>query len=206
MKTLSRSDDLLQLVLDAVPSAVFLVDKDIRILRSNKAAVELLGSSPSKILSHLCGEVLHCLHDHTSGGGCGTTTHCIECTIRRCVQKAIKGTATRRAHHELIVVRGSGVKTTSLLLTVTPYHHESETGAILVIENITELAELRSLIPICSSCKKIRNDKRFWEQVEAYLDRHLHLKFTHTVCPDCADKLYPDVFPRKSRPTPHTRD
>ncbi len=53
---------------------------------------------------------------------------------------------------------------------------------------------LQGLIPICASCKKIRDDKGFWNQVEGYISQHTDAKFTHGICPDCAKKLYGDVY------------
>jgi DNA-binding NtrC family response regulator len=50
---------------------------------------------------------------------------------------------------------------------------------------------LSKLVPICSSCKKIRDDGGYWHQIEAYLQENLHLNFTHGICPDCVKKLYP---------------
>ncbi|HEQ72308.1 MAG TPA: hypothetical protein ENN69_07455 [Spirochaetia bacterium] len=51
---------------------------------------------------------------------------------------------------------------------------------------------LQGLLPICSSCKKIRNDKGYWEQVELYLKEHTEADFTHGICPDCSRTLYND--------------
>lgn len=52
---------------------------------------------------------------------------------------------------------------------------------------------LSGLLPICASCKKIRDDKGYWGQVEEYLREHTDAEFTHGICPDCARKLYPEV-------------
>jgi len=50
------------------------------------------------------------------------------------------------------------------------------------------------LLPICSSCKKIRDGQGYWHQVDAYLGKHFHLQFSHGICPDCAKELYPDLW------------
>ncbi len=55
---------------------------------------------------------------------------------------------------------------------------------------LEEIKTLRGIVPICSSCKKIRNDKGYWEQVEAYVSKHTEAKFSHGICPDCMNKLY----------------
>ncbi|MCK9418787.1 MAG: DUF3365 domain-containing protein [Nitrospirae bacterium] len=56
---------------------------------------------------------------------------------------------------------------------------------------------LRGMLPICSSCKKIRNDDGYWSQIEVYVRDHSDAEFSHGICPECANKLYPDYFPEK---------
>ena len=65
--------------------------------------------------------------------------------------------------------------------------------------NIAELQDalahvktLKGLLPICASCKKIRNDKGYWDQIESYISKHSDASFTHGICPDCAKKLFPE--------------
>jgi hypothetical protein len=52
---------------------------------------------------------------------------------------------------------------------------------------------LSGLIPICASCKKIRDDKGYWNQLESYLKAHSDADFTHGICPECVEKLYPQL-------------
>ncbi|MCD4829336.1 MAG: response regulator [Candidatus Cloacimonetes bacterium] len=52
---------------------------------------------------------------------------------------------------------------------------------------------LQGILPICSFCKKIRNDDGYWSQVEEYVSSHSEAAFSHSVCPDCMDKHYPDI-------------
>mgnify|MGYP001180905559 CR=1 FL=1 len=65
---------------------------------------------------------------------------------------------------------------------------------------ITELREalehiktLRGIIPICASCKKIRDDAGYWQQVEGYIMKHSDVSFSHSICPECVKKLYPEL-------------
>ena len=62
-----------------------------------------------------------------------------------------------------------------------------------VTTDITEIQILKGLLPICSNCKKIRDDKGYWEHLEAYFGQYGGTEFTHSICPDCARKLYPDL-------------
>jgi hypothetical protein len=61
---------------------------------------------------------------------------------------------------------------------------------------LSELKYLEGFLPICSSCKRIRDEQGNWQQMEAYIHARSEAKFTHGICPQCAQKLYPDVFPK----------
>jgi len=58
---------------------------------------------------------------------------------------------------------------------------------------LTQVKALSGLLPICSSCKKIRDDKGYWTQVEQYISEHSETQFTHGLCPGCFRELYPDL-------------
>ncbi|MFC1746201.1 hypothetical protein ACFL35_19575 [Candidatus Riflebacteria bacterium] len=60
--------------------------------------------------------------------------------------------------------------------------------------SITEVRTLRGIVPICAACKNIRDDKGFWQKVEAYVEKHSEaIGFSHGVCPECVKKLYPEI-------------
>ncbi|MBU1053948.1 MAG: PAS domain-containing protein [Proteobacteria bacterium] len=58
---------------------------------------------------------------------------------------------------------------------------------------LSEVKTLQGLIPICASCKKIRDDKGYWNQIESYIQDRSDAEFSHAICPECAKKLYPDM-------------
>lgn len=58
---------------------------------------------------------------------------------------------------------------------------------------LAEIKQLRGIIPICSGCKKIRNDAGSWQQIESYVREHSEAEFSHGICPDCMKRLYPDL-------------
>ena len=62
----------------------------------------------------------------------------------------------------------------------------------------SEIKQLRDILPICAYCKKIRNDKNYWEQIESYISSHSNASFTHGICPDCAAKAMSEI--RKMKP------
>lgn len=57
-----------------------------------------------------------------------------------------------------------------------------------------KVKQLSGFLPICSSCKKIRNDQGYWSQIESYIREHSDAEFTHSLCPDCANKLYSGIL------------
>jgi hypothetical protein len=61
-----------------------------------------------------------------------------------------------------------------------------------VDEAVAKIKVLGGLIPICANCKKIRDDKGYWDQLERYIQEHSDAKFSHGICPDCAKIFYPD--------------
>lgn len=64
---------------------------------------------------------------------------------------------------------------------------------------LSEVKTLSGLLPICSSCKKIRDDQGYWEQLESYFRRHSDILFTHGICPECMKNLYPDVYEKMQK-------
>jgi len=68
------------------------------------------------------------------------------------------------------------------------------------LENsMKEIKLLRGFLPICMNCKKIRDDDGYWTQVEVYISDHSDTEFSHGLCPECALKLYPELFPKNDK-------
>ena len=65
---------------------------------------------------------------------------------------------------------------------------------------LAEVETLSGLLPICSCCKKVRDDTGYWNQIEGYISSHTKARFTHSYCPDCASKFFEESglpVPRK---------
>jgi hypothetical protein len=56
-----------------------------------------------------------------------------------------------------------------------------------------EIKQLSGLLPICSYCKKIRDDQGYWSQIETYIRDHSDAEFSHSICKECAEKHFPDI-------------
>ena len=63
-------------------------------------------------------------------------------------------------------------------------------------EALGRVKQLSGLLPICANCKKIRDDRGYWQQVEVYVRDHSEADFSHGICPGCAKELYPEFFRR----------
>lgn len=87
------------------------------------------------------------------------------------------------------------------------YLHKGEFSALAIVRTIRyaierqrltselksaleEIKQLSGLLPICANCKKIRDDKGYWNRLESYIERHSDVSFSHGMCPECSDKLY----------------
>jgi hypothetical protein len=58
---------------------------------------------------------------------------------------------------------------------------------------LSQVRQLSGMLPICASCKKIRDDRGYWNQIEKYISEHTEALFTHGLCPDCAKKALEEV-------------
>lgn len=177
-------------LIDAVPSMVFVLDEAAHILEANRAAVELLGDRESLVLRRLCGDVLFCVHARDSQEGCGTTTTCATCQVRQGATSVIAGETLHRKLHRMRLAIAGQERDVAFLVTASPFEHDGRRLALLVLEDVTELTALREIVPICAHCKRVRNDEKFWESVEAYLTPRLGFTFSHGICPDCMTTFY----------------
>ena len=75
---------------------------------------------------------------------------------------------------------------------------EQERLILRLQEALAKVKTLSGLLPICASCKKIRDDKGYWTQIEAYISEHSEAEFSHGICPDCATKLYGEYLEKKT--------
>lgn len=80
-----------------------------------------------------------------------------------------------------------------LLVKIVKAEERLRERAAKLEKALIEIKQLSGLLPICASCKKIRDDKGYWNQIEAYISQHSEAQFSHSVCPECFQKLYPDI-------------
>jgi PAS domain S-box-containing protein len=180
---------------DTISDFVSIHDKDMKFLRVNKSLAKFFGKEPRELIGRYCYEVMH-----------GCTTPLPDCPHAASLKEGKPITFEVNSNNIGI----------PLLVTCSPFLHDdgSVLGTVHVARDISEQKKSRELreelikkltdslakvkllsgfIPICASCKKIRNDKGYWQQVEEYIRDHSEAEFSHGLCPDCVKKLYPDL-------------
>ncbi|MRR39250.1 hypothetical protein EG829_32330 [bacterium] len=93
----------------------------------------------------------------------------------------------------LVIVSGAVI----FIAVTNPLIKKLQDSVSLLEQALSEVRTLKGILPICSFCKKIRNDAGYWEQVDHYIHEHTDADFSHGVCPDCMAKHYPDVTSSK---------
>lgn len=184
---------LLRVIFDAMPSMVFVVDKDVEVYEYNKAAADFLVMERNAILRHRGGEILKCIHATEAPEGCGHSPHCEGCVIRNSVNTVYEGNRVERTRTRMELIR-DGIKTEIYaLITASPFSYEYRNFVLLVIEDISIVSELQRIIPICSICHKIKDQKEAWSRIEAYFRDNWDVDFSHSYCPDCHKKLLDEM-------------
>ena len=107
-------------------------------------------------------------------------------TIAGCAPN--KSATTRYRKGDYVTYRYSG----SFSPTPVIQTERIEAQEALAKANESEVNSLRGLLPICAYCKKIRNDKNYWEQIEVYISSHTDALFSHGICPECITKHFPE--------------
>jgi PAS domain-containing protein len=193
MPTLDGGNErFIHAITSALPLPIFVIDGQMRILDANEAGARLQGDEQT--LERLCGEALHCINHHEHEGGCGSTRHCDDCVIQSAVHRALGGERVVRLRAEMTLLQADGARRAAhYLVTASPFKHAEQAYALVVLEDVSELVELRELLPICAGCKKIRDDQGYWEHVEGFLTRHVARELTHGLCPSCEQRYYSDL-------------
>jgi PAS domain-containing protein len=147
--TQMSNEVLLRQLLDAIPSYVFLVDKDVTILDYNAAAGAFLGIGRRRILRQRGGDALHCLHSRDVTAGCGRGPFCQNCLVRGAVNEAFAGQKTVRRQVSMELSSGRAVKKLHVLLTASPFDYQGHERVVLILEDISGIAALHRLLPAC---------------------------------------------------------
>ncbi|MBN2790768.1 MAG: PAS domain-containing protein [Candidatus Delongbacteria bacterium] len=185
-------------VYDNLSFAVIVIDKDFKVISTNNKAAEIFKTKQT------CGSSCFAL-THDSSKPCWENGE--ECPVKEC----FKTKTNQQVVHKHIY---DGVEVFEEI-TATPIFDENNEIKFVIeeIRDITKMLKLKivinhlrseietlhGIIPICSSCKKVRDDEGYWAQVEEYLSTRSDAKFSHSICPDCLKELYPEIAAKRKK-------
>jgi PAS domain S-box-containing protein len=194
---LRASEERYRALFDQAFDAIILETADKQILDANQAACELHGYSRQELLAMKT-----------------TDLEAPEARTRPSSSiRADRGSALEMPFEA--VARHRDGRRTPVEMTITPLTASGEKLYLTIARNISERKQaeeererlivdlqealgkvkiLSGLLPICASCKRIRDDAGYWTQVEVYIRDHTDVQFSHGICPECAKKLYPDFY------------
>ncbi|MBU0608020.1 MAG: hypothetical protein KKI08_09025, partial [Armatimonadetes bacterium] len=151
----------------ALPYPLMVLDEEMRVCGQNDAARGLLTEAGRKELGQKCGEVLSCLHALRADDCCGTTEHCPECDVRNGVAQAQRERTTVQAC--VSVQRGPEPdQLVHMLVTAVGYEGAEGRRAVVMLQDIPELAVSAGLIPVCAACHKMRDEAGEWHDLGAF--------------------------------------
>ncbi len=185
--------------LDAIEDPISVHDWDFRILRANRALGRAFGCKPAELIGQKCYRLFHDAEV--------PNPDCPHLAARETGATATREVREPRAGRSRLVTcspycdeRGRAVGTVHVVRDVSEQRQrdrERETLIDHLREALARARVLGGLLPICASCKKIRDDRGYWNQIEIYLREHSDADFTHGICPQCAEELYPPRSGRK---------
>ncbi|MCB0290509.1 MAG: FHA domain-containing protein [Calditrichaeota bacterium] len=197
LKSLQQSEVTNRALLNAIPDLMMQLNQDGTVLacKMPKNTIPLFGDDlPGKRLHDLLpGEINQRTLGYISKALYSGTVQVFEFDLQ------VHG--KKRFYENRIMACGSEA-VLSIIRDVTD-RVEAEAAKEQLIRELrdalTKIKTLRGLIPICSSCKKIRDDKGYWNQLELYLQEHSEAEFSHGICDDCMKAWYPDYAKKSDR-------
>ncbi|MCI5208635.1 MAG: PAS domain-containing protein [Candidatus Electrothrix sp. ATG2] len=181
-------------ILNAISCPIIIIDSNYHIVTANTSACKLFGSSIDSIVGHECFRVTHNLDK--------------PCWQERGLQCPAKTAFELKEQVKVIHQHNHLNRAVFEQIIATPFFDDQDNPDFVIEEfnDITELVQsrevtkqlkeavktLHDLLPICSSCKDIRDSKGHWEQVESYITSHSEVRFTHSLCEKCMESLYGD--------------
>jgi len=182
-----------QTTFDSVNDAISLINMEGKILQCNKAMASLLDKSVHEVMGSTCWELVHNTSEPIEG-----------CPFMRMRETHQRETTRLPSGDRMLQVTvdpvlgegGNLISVVHIISDITALNRADEQQKNLISELQSALAKVKTLsgfLPICASCKKIRDDKGYWNQIETYIRDHSEADFSHGICPECAKNLYPGL-------------
>jgi len=195
---ISRQNSFLKLTIDSLPNPFYVIDvNDYTIQMANKA-----------VRDTALGGLTCYANTHERSEPCDSGDHpCpldeVKKTKRPCIVEHIHrdndgALRSYEVHgYPILDEEGNVVQMIEYAVDITDRKYAEAQRESLITElqeALNQVKTLSGLLPICASCKNIRDDDGYWTQIEAYISKYSGAAFSHGLCPDCAKKLYPGVY------------
>ncbi len=187
MLGLLEDNEFFKNLFQIIPAGIILADADGYVHAINPEGSRMFCVTPcNEQPLRRGGEILHCVN---ARNGCGSSASCENCLLRANALLAINGQTVSRQKGKFVTGKDDELTEFILQVTAAPLVYKQYKLAILIIEDISLITELSGLIPICSSCHNIRDEKGEWVTISKYLREHSEAELTHDYCPKCSRQL-----------------
>lgn len=200
---LERERRFLQNVFDATADGLLVSDARGNVVRVNRRMLELLGCSEDAVIGRHPLEYVSREGDTRERSS--MIRELLDSGVVRNYQAQCQsaGGASLDVEINMVLLRDDTGEVTGSVSSIRDVSerrdHERRREALLAdLQRALEtVKQLKGLLPICSECKKIRDDRGYWQRIEQYIAEHSEADFTHSICPECARKLYPGFRDRE---------
>ena len=189
-----QTEETLQALLNAPTESAMLVDSEGVILAINKVAAQRLGKEPDDLVSLSMSDYLP---PDLAKSRKAQADELLRSGKPIRFQDERAGRYFDNNIYPVFDVEGKVTANAVYARDITETKQAEEARENLIAElqeALDNIKTLKGLIPICANCKKIRDDKGFWQQLEVYVRDHSEAEFSHGICPDCIKKLYPELY------------
>lgn len=190
---LEECSDRLSAITNSVPAGILIIDPETHvILDANKAALRLFGSDGEQVVGRICHHYI-CPAER---GACPITDKGQHIDhSERILLNALGERIPILKSVERVNLGGTDYLFEMFIDISRQKQAEEERNRLVerLEKALHEVKKLSGLLPICASCKRIRDDRGYWSEIELYIQEHSSAQFTHGICPECMKKLYPEA-------------
>jgi PAS domain S-box-containing protein len=192
---LRESEERFRRIFEDGPFGMIIADVNYRVLKANKALCEMLGYTEAELAGRSIGEITHAEDIEKSAGPSKRLLHGNVPLFRLEKRYVTKSGETLWVNLTVAAIRGENNEVLYALGMIEDISRrklvEQERERLVhdLQQALEKIKALRGLLPMCARCKKIRNDKGYWQKVETYIQEYSDASFTHGMCPECLNKV-----------------
>ncbi len=207
---LKKSEKKLRDITASLGEGVLVVNTLGRLVFMNPEAERLLGWTVSELGGKELHDMIHCRKED---GSSLPAEECPSLKVMKTGERAVvdndvflrkDGTLLPVSYISAPIIEGGTVTAAVIAFRdITQRKQIEAEREMLIIDHMEALSKIKTLsgmLPICASCKRIRDDDGYWNQIESYIRDHSDAEFSHSICPECAQRIYPEFYRKKDAP------